>query len=103
MFNSVKDVDVASIHSLEELVVEGDMQSILSKQLFAEYVAAHKIIVNIENLTECIAFAIKKKVEQQSNKEDIDNVLGEFMHTIAFDLGKEYTAFSEHFWVTGND
>ena len=103
MFNSVKDVDVASIQSLEGLVVEGDMQSILSKQLFAEYVAAHKVIENIENLTECIAFTIKKKVEQQSNKEDIDNVLGEFMHTIAFDMGQEYTAFSEHFWVTGND
>lgn len=103
MFNSVKDVDGASIQSLEELVVEGDMQSILSKQLFAEYVAAHKVIENIENLTECIAFAIKKKVEQQSNKEGIDNVLGEFMHTVAFDMGKEYNERSSHFWVNGYD
>ena len=103
MFNSVKDIDAASLESLEKLVVEGGMQSILSKQLFAEYVAAHKVIENIENLTECIAFAIKKKVEQQSNKEGIDNVLGKFMHTVAFDLGKEYASYSDHFWVNDND
>lgn len=97
MFTSTKDVDSAKLEDLEAIVAEGDMQSILSKQLFTEYITAHKIIQNIEDLTECIAFAIKKKVEQQSEIEDIDSLVAEFMDNVAFDLNREYDPTSDYF------
>jgi hypothetical protein len=100
MFNSVKDVDTASMEDLEKIVTKGTgIYSLLADDLIVEHKKAEDTIQNIENIAESIAFAIKSRLQDGPLKEDV----GDFMHLVAFDLGKEYYANYENFWVNGHD